>query len=883
MSLLFLESFDSYTADPGGGIPLKWTHGAGWVAPEYGRHGQGMRGTAGVVLPTVAHNRVIMGTAVRSATNAFSATGFAWIADKGSKIFEVVMWPDGTLAAWALGGGTGVIQSSPGLLAVLAWYFIEIQADIFQRDAGGGQVFYDIRNVRIWVDGSRVIDVPGTACSTSARSPLGGVPSPYGWNEAGVGTDTNYVFDDVYVLDGVDAAPGWIAGDPRHFDHPTGDVQLRPYYPAAPGDLTQWTPFPFGFANWQTVSEHPPDGDASRNSATALNLADLFALDPVDTNNGLIAVQQVTMARRSEQNFGSIRSLSKYNGAVVQGPEHILPSSYLYFRDLYPFAPDGSVWTDEKINAWQLGYINTVPTKLLSPPVSLTVNQVAGSAGTSQLALAWQNDNAGDAINVYRYSVATDWVFLTTLPAGTTAHTDSGLEENTTYTYTLRHTRMGAESGNSNFAANTTLQGLRPPFNLTVSPVAGQTSQLRLDWTNVNNSDLLDVYRDGAYVGQLPAGYTAWVDTGLAIGTTYTYFLRHWRDGVESTNSNVASNTTLGPPAPPFNVSAQIASDSSLLATWANADVATTEIVVNGAYWTTVGEGVTSYLISGLQRATDYSIQLRHSKLGLYSAYSAPVGGRPRVVANGGNIRDEGGFRYHFGTDDFVFSVIAGGAISYRGFSQGGNGGAGMWTGGTADEPDGFAGGGGGAGGNYFAANDSIEPGGNGVTGIDYPVQVGSPRNNGWTTYRSESAPAANYGTNGNFYPPAPGTDVGWGGFGGSNNHFPGGFGGRQGMGNSNGGGGGAGAGGPGESQIEGPPAPAPPSPGNGNVANIGGPGGPGIFVPIFGTVCTGGRGGRGPGSGANATQWGDGGAGGGDEQGGGRGFQGGFVAWYPL
>jgi hypothetical protein len=873
MSLLFLESFDSYTADPGGGIPQKWTHGSGWIQPAYGRHGQGFLGTAGIVLPTVGSNRAVMGCAVRSGTDAFSASGFAWIADKGEKIFEVVMWPDGTLAAWAAPGGTGVIQTAPGLLSALTWYFFEMQADIFQRDAGGGLVFYDIRNVRFWIDGARVLDVPGTACSTSARNPLGGVPSPYGWNEAGVGTGTNYAIDDVYVLDGIDAAPGWIAGDPRHYDRPTGDVEIRPIYPAANGDLTQWTPFPFGLANWQTVKEHPPDGDSSHNKATALNLADLFVFDALDTNNGLMAAQQVTMARRSEQNFGSIRSLSKYDGAVVQGPEHILPSSYLYFRDIYPFAPDGSVWTDEKINAWQAGYINTVPTKLLSPPVNLTVSQVAGRNGTSQLALAWVNDNAGDAINLYRWSAATDWVYIGQLPAGTIAHIDSGLNEDTLYAYTLRHARQGAESGNSNTAQNVTLAGLRPPMNLRVSPVAGQTSQLFLQWDNANNSDVIQVYRDGVYVQSLPAGYTAWVDSGLTIATTYTYFLRHWRDGEESSNSNVASNTTLGPPAPPFSVGIRIVSDTQLLVTWGNADVAMTEVNVDGAPVMTVGEGVTSHPLNGLQANADHSIQLRHIKLGLPSAYTAPVIGRPRVVAVGGFTRDEDGLRYHYGLEDFVFTVIAGGAISYRGFSRGGNGGGSSRTG--EDYPDGsahgYCGGGGAAGGNMFQANNSIEPGGtDGITGVDYPVTVGNGVTNiGATAYRSEYAAPANYGNRGN--PGYPNEDLGRGGDGGFHvsSNFPGGEGGRGGVGNGSGGGGGAGAGGPGVGWP--------------NIENIGGPGGPGVWIPIFGTVCAGGRGGRGGLSGGNGQNWGDGGNGGGDEQGGGIGRQGGFVAWYKL
>ena len=113
-----------------------------------------------------------------------------------------------------------------------------------------------------------------------------------------------------------------------------------------------------------------------------------------------------------------------------------------------------------------------------------------------------------------------------------------------------------------------------------------------------------------------PANATAWIDAGLAAGTTYYYEVQATSATTTSEPSNQADATTM--PAIPGGLSATPMSTSRIDLAWN--DVAgesgyTIERSTNGgAYWTqiaTVAAGVTQYQDTGLAAATWYQYRVR--------------------------------------------------------------------------------------------------------------------------------------------------------------------------------------------------------------------------------------------------------------------------------
>src|SRR6185503_19057528 len=91
------------------------------------------------------------------------------------------------------------------------------------------------------------------------------------------------------------------------------------------------------------------------------------------------------------------------------------------------------------------------------------------------------------------------------------------------------------------------------PTNL-VAAVATY-SQINLSWADISTNETGFLIErstnnlDFAQIASVGAGVTAWSDTGLIPGTLYYYRVRAGNGGGNSAYSNVASATTLPPPA----------------------------------------------------------------------------------------------------------------------------------------------------------------------------------------------------------------------------------------------------------------------------------------------------------------------------------------------
>lgn len=90
-------------------------------------------------------------------------------------------------------------------------------------------------------------------------------------------------------------------------------------------------------------------------------------------------------------------------------------------------------------------------TTTVSEPVAPTDLAVAATRET-EIDLTWTDENGGTA----KYEVYRDGTLIDTTVAGASSYTDTGLSDNTSYTYYVIATEDGYESGQSNDATGTT-------------------------------------------------------------------------------------------------------------------------------------------------------------------------------------------------------------------------------------------------------------------------------------------------------------------------------------------------------------------------------------------------------------------------------------------
>jgi len=336
MALLFMDSFDHYSAALTGGIQEKYTGGSGSISPSYGRHGNGAVGSFWTALPA-ASGRSILGAAVRFTT--LGGTRIFGLMDVHEHVFSIEVLNTGLIRT-----SLGDRMSAPDIVRENQWFYIEMQTDV--SVVPGGAPPYDTISVdacKVWVDGFLVLDETALG-ETGAR--LNGT-SAHGWNAAMLGGANNAAqLDDVYVCDGTGPAP-WNA--------PLGDVQVDVIRPNGIGAVTQWA-VTGAATNWDAVNDPTPDDDATRVSAASAGLSDLYEMENVTTNNGILGAQILISARRTEEGFAAIAPLLRHAGTTTELTARNLSASYFYRnREAFVMMPNGDPLTDANVNALQAG------------------------------------------------------------------------------------------------------------------------------------------------------------------------------------------------------------------------------------------------------------------------------------------------------------------------------------------------------------------------------------------------------------------------------------------------------------------------------------------------------------------------------------------------
>ncbi|SCF35485.1 hypothetical protein [Micromonospora mirobrigensis] len=199
------------------------------------------------------------------------------------------------------------------------------------------------------------------------------------------------------------------------------------------------------------------------------------------------------------------------------------------------------------------------------PPFDLRAEPAPGSPTILPgIAVYWSNPVDGPPATSIIIQRATDPGFTTGLtvltPAVTaTGYTDLAVVPGVTYYYRARRENTVSYSAWSNTASASV--GLLPPTNLTAVQLAGVPYRAALNWNNSSYNTSAELQRAtnptftaGLTTVALGPNSTSYIDTTVAVGTTYYYRVRTAYLGVASPWSNTATVTINDVPAVPTNL-----------------------------------------------------------------------------------------------------------------------------------------------------------------------------------------------------------------------------------------------------------------------------------------------------------------------------------------
>ncbi len=203
------------------------------------------------------------------------------------------------------------------------------------------------------------------------------------------------------------------------------------------------------------------------------------------------------------------------------------------------------------------GNSNTASTKTPAAPTvpGSPTSLTATAASPTQINLAWTlADSTDTSVQLFRSTNDSTFTALTTLGAGATTYSDTGLSGSTTYYYYVEAINAVGPSGNSNTAsAKTPAAPTVPGAPTSLTATAASTSQINLAWTLADSTDTsVELFRSTnastfTALTTLGAGATSYSDTGLTASTTYSYYVEAINAVGPSGNSNTASAATQAP------------------------------------------------------------------------------------------------------------------------------------------------------------------------------------------------------------------------------------------------------------------------------------------------------------------------------------------------
>ncbi|WP_193378525.1 fibronectin type III domain-containing protein, partial [Singulisphaera acidiphila] len=283
-------------------------------------------------------------------------------------------------------------------------------------------------------------------------------------------------------------------------------------------------------------------------------------------------------------------------------------------------------------------------------PNSLTATATA--EGT--IALAWADATGETGYRIERSLNGTSgWTQVGTAAANATSYTDSGLPENTLYSYRVIATNAAGDSASS--ASANTVSLLATPGSVTATVIS--STRIDLTWTDRSSAESsyqieqsLDGVTGWSSVGTASANATSFSLTGSFDGSTaYHFRIRASRLGEAPTYlantsgySATASGTTPAFPNAPLSVTATATAEGTITLVWGDTTNETgyrIERSVNGSTgWTQVGTAAanaTRFNDAGLPENTRYYYRVIAANAAGDSAPSAAANALTLLAAPG--------------------------------------------------------------------------------------------------------------------------------------------------------------------------------------------------------------------------------------------------------
>ncbi len=233
------------------------------------------------------------------------------------------------------------------------------------------------------------------------------------------------------------------------------------------------------------------------------------------------------------------------------------------------------------------------PTNPPSTPTGLNATVIS----CSQIDLTWDAVTTATSYEIYRNGTKINSV---TSPN----YSDTGLQPNTTYSYTVSACNNAGCSPDTSSVTETT----SGPPNIPSAPTFGQVTcdSIVVNWNTVSGATYYDLYRGGNKIASPTS--PPYTDSGLSSNTSYTYTISACAtDCGCSAQSSSSTQSTTGPPGIPSTPTVSNPTCSSLTVSWSAVTGASSYNLYRNGTLIQSGITTTSYTDTGLASNTTYS------------------------------------------------------------------------------------------------------------------------------------------------------------------------------------------------------------------------------------------------------------------------------------